>query len=280
MDAMRSKKTRATNLIVMFSFAAAVFLCPQAMYANDWLTGAGSPTPQLGENSNLYLDLDSGRLFRKTLGTWVNVGLLRASALTRGPGWQTGSGSPTGEVGDEGDIYLDITTGRSFKKNSGTWLFLADLKGMQGPPGLKGDAGLPGPAGPAPATHCESLPGAKDIVVAPGTIVEVCTAKVLSAGRYVAIGRVEFEGGGEAGIGVGAQCRLFAATSEIDVSRQRVRIPTPGPAATADGTLTVLGQTDQLPAETQFRISCEHIGAPATKLSIRKVRLIAMQVTF
>jgi hypothetical protein len=162
---MRWKSVRM-NLVVTFLCAAAVCLCAQATHAkdNDWLTGAGFPTPQLGEDGNLYLDLDSGRLFRRTAGTWLNVGLLRAGALARGPGWLSGSDSPTKELGDEGDMYLDIKTGSVFKKDSGTWLLHADLKGKDGPQGLKGETGSAGPTGPAQAVNCETTFGATTLL--------------------------------------------------------------------------------------------------------------------
>jgi len=139
----RSIHTAALAAVLL----AGATLAPRAALATDWLTGVGSPTQQLGAEDNLFLDLDSGRVFRKSQGTWVNMGMLRAGAL----GWRSGSGSPTPELGNDGDMYLDIVTGRAYKKTNGTWLFLADLKGAQG---VKGD---PGPAGAGRANACANL---------------------------------------------------------------------------------------------------------------------------
>ena len=128
----------------------------------------GPPTQNLGADDDLFLDLNSGRIYRKIKGSWVNSGLLRAGALGRGPGWLSGSGSPTQNLGDEGDMYLDIASGRAFKKTSGTWLFLADLKGP------KGDEG---PAGELPQANCGAGQFVREISgagqVACGTLSEI-----------------------------------------------------------------------------------------------------------
>jgi len=155
---MRSNSIRIAVLTFACLFAAAALISPKAACAAEWLTGVGSPTLQLGAEGDLFLNLDSGQIFRKTQGTWVYVGLLRAGALGRGPGWLSGSGSPSAKFGDEEDMYLDIITGRAYKKTSGTWLFLADLKGLEGQKGEKGDRGETGPPGGLPqASAC--LPG-------------------------------------------------------------------------------------------------------------------------
>src|SRR5262245_12342751 len=151
---MRLRDAFGYAVVLGFIGAATVPLGSAAQAADSWLTGAGMPTAALGADGDNYLDIDTGRIFRKAAGTWQNVGLLRAGALGRGPGWYSGSGSPAATFGDEGDMYLDIAIGRAFKKTSGTWLFMADLKGPQGPQGLPGAPGPPGvqgPAGPAPA---------------------------------------------------------------------------------------------------------------------------------
>ena len=136
---------RSTAIHLGVAALVALAVAPTAALATDWLTGVGAPTQQLGADSNLFLDLDSGRVFRKDQGTWVNVGLLRAGAL----GWRGGAGSPTSDLGRDGDMYLDITTGRAYQKTSGTWLFLADLRGAPGAAGLQGEKGDPGAQGPA-----------------------------------------------------------------------------------------------------------------------------------
>jgi len=62
--------------------------------ANRWFTGVGSPGPALREDTDLYLDLESGHVFDKQHDTWTLAGTLRAPHSTAPQGWHSGAGSP------------------------------------------------------------------------------------------------------------------------------------------------------------------------------------------
>jgi len=187
-------------LLMIASFAGCLLITTDVGYANDWLTGLGAPSPSLGTEGDLYLDLDTGNVFHSARGTWVEVGLLRAGALGRGPGWLSGSGAPTSGLGGDGDLYLDITTGRAYKKNAGTWLLLASLLGTQGPQGVQGAQGpqgpqgapVPigpsGPTGPTPAFNCQGA----TINLGNGGPFQLCsTIAIPIAGTFIGIANVQ-----------------------------------------------------------------------------------------
>jgi len=110
---------------------------------NRWFTGAGSPGPGLGEDTDLYLDLESGHVFGKQHDTWALAGTLRAASAP--PGWHSGAGSPDSGFGVDGDFYLDQDSGRVFHKQAATWLLRANLKGPAGAQGPQGAQGPPSP---------------------------------------------------------------------------------------------------------------------------------------
>lgn len=61
-----------------------------------------------------------------------------------GSTWFNGTGAPTTATGVDGDYYLDTDTGDVFRKSSGAWSKVGNIKGPQGDPGT----GTAGPAGP------------------------------------------------------------------------------------------------------------------------------------
>lgn len=58
-----------------------------------------------------------------------------------------GLGDPTAEVGKDGDVYLNTTSGDLFKREGGSWSLLMNLVGPQGPQGEQGPPGGQGPPG-------------------------------------------------------------------------------------------------------------------------------------
>ena len=59
-----------------------------------------------------------------------------------------GPGDPTAEVGKDGDVYLNTTSGDLFKREGGSWSLLTNLVGPEGPEGPQGEQGPPGEQGP------------------------------------------------------------------------------------------------------------------------------------
>lgn len=74
----------------------------------------------------------------------------RGPAGTNGLGWLFGTNVPNSE-GRDGDLYLKTDNFDVYKKVSGSWQKVGNIKGAQGPAGAtgaKGDRGETGPQGP------------------------------------------------------------------------------------------------------------------------------------
>jgi microcystin-dependent protein len=58
-----------------------------------------------------------------------------------GATWHSGSGSPSGELGGDGDHYLDTDSGDVYQKSEGSWNHTGNIKGPQGDQGEQGEPG-------------------------------------------------------------------------------------------------------------------------------------------
>ncbi|GEM_PF-2799875 len=67
--------------------------------------------------------------------------------------WFLGTGAPSADLGENGDLYLETTNSTVFVKMDGAWASVAELRGPQGP------TGEPGPAGPQGAPGADGAPG-------------------------------------------------------------------------------------------------------------------------
>lgn len=72
-------------------------------------------------------------------GTWW-IGVTDTGITAKGNEWLYGSGAPTTQ-GVNGDLYLDTATGNVYKKTSGVWNLITNIKGVKGDDGEKGDKG-------------------------------------------------------------------------------------------------------------------------------------------
>jgi hypothetical protein len=243
---------------------------------NTWFTGAGPPAATLGEDDDLYLDIDLGRIFRKTASTWQNVGLLRAGALGRGPGWLSGMGTPSASFGDEGDIFLDVSSGRAYKKVEGSWLFLIDLKG---------------PAGPAP---CASYQSDGTVLVPPNVETELGRITGLPTGTYAITAKASFVYvSAGSNISTVVRCELhgsvrWGAPPRIDEARVTLMAPTQFEVAgrlvqtpALDNTAVVLVGRKRLEPESVLRFFCQRTiaGTGTDRLSVPYVRMTAIEVS-
>lgn len=61
--------------------------------------------------------------------------------------WRNSIGAPSNGVGNEGDYWLNDTTGDVYQKVSGIYAIVANLKGPQGIPGIQGIQGIQGVKG-------------------------------------------------------------------------------------------------------------------------------------
>jgi|SRR5690625_1736747 len=58
-----------------------------------------------------------------------------------------GSTDPGASLGNEGDVYLNTSSGDLFRKENGAWTLLMNLVGPEGPEGPQGPQGQQGPQG-------------------------------------------------------------------------------------------------------------------------------------
>ena len=65
-----------------------------------------------------------------------------------GSHWTSGTGAPSGQLGTDGDFYLDTNSGDLYSHTSGTWTMQGNLSGAAGTPGTTGPSGAPGSVGP------------------------------------------------------------------------------------------------------------------------------------
>jgi hypothetical protein len=61
--------------------------------------------------------------------------------------WHIGNGEPGSELGEQGDLYLDIDSGDVYEKTTEGWQYLMNLTGPQGPAGEDGEDGADGADG-------------------------------------------------------------------------------------------------------------------------------------
>lgn len=127
-----------------------------------WITGTGSPVGY-GVNSDLYLDISNGDVYKKTAGSWnliTNIkgpqgatGATGAAGTngtngtngTDGATWYSGSGAPGSGTGVNGDHYLRTSNGDVYLKSGGSWSVVTNITGPQGPTGATGATGSAGP---------------------------------------------------------------------------------------------------------------------------------------
>jgi len=112
-----------------------------------WHNGSGSPSGEVGTDGDYYLDTDSDDIYQKSSGSWSQIGNIRGQqgeqgdAGADGATWHSGSGSPGGELGNDGDRYLDTDSGDVYLKSEGSWNQTGNIKGPQGEQGPQGEPG-------------------------------------------------------------------------------------------------------------------------------------------
>ena len=117
------------------------------------LTGHGEPLPSLGNNGDSYIDLDNWNYYVKENGSWVLKGNIKGSDGADGNDGQdgqdgndgtngvdgqdgtsvrTGNGTPTDNLGKDGDFYIDLLTWNYYVKENGSWVLKGNIKGADG----------------------------------------------------------------------------------------------------------------------------------------------------
>ncbi len=134
-----------------------------------WYSGEGAPTDEeiaktleAAVDGDFYLDTESGTLYKKTPGSWENIGSLKGPEGGQGPAGQVGPHGPNGSMiyyGTElpaehsfggttlklGDLYIHQNNTLDLYYYTGSaWLKIVSLRGPQGE---QGEQGIPGKDG-------------------------------------------------------------------------------------------------------------------------------------
>ena len=121
-----------------------------------WWNGTGTPAASLGANGDFYLNLANSDVYNKNAGSWTKVANLQGDTGLTGPAgptgvagangsvWWNGTSAPSSSVGNNGDYYLNTATSDVYKKTSGTWAVVTNIKGATGATGATGPQGPPG----------------------------------------------------------------------------------------------------------------------------------------
>ncbi len=87
----------------------------------------------------LVIETDTGKM---KLGNGSTPWNTLPYISTGGTGtWLTGTTTPASSLGSDGDMYLQSITGDVYRKASGTWSVVANIRGPQGNPGTNGTNG-------------------------------------------------------------------------------------------------------------------------------------------
>jgi len=116
---------------------------PQGPPGSQIITGSAPPTTSLGNSGDIYIQINTGDVYRKTGNTWNLIGNIK------GPQGEPGQQGPTGQpgtnpeilfglvdpdntIGNNGDLYINTNTGQLFSKVNNNWVFRIFLKGERG----------------------------------------------------------------------------------------------------------------------------------------------------
>lgn len=93
-----------------------------------WYSGSGAPSNGTGANGDFYFQTSNGAVYKKVTGSWGSAianltGPTGAAGSngTDGSTWFSGSSTPSGGTGVDGDFYFRTTTGDVYHKTSGSW---------------------------------------------------------------------------------------------------------------------------------------------------------------
>ncbi|AQN67974.1 collagen repeat protein with bclb C-terminal domain [Saudi moumouvirus] len=105
------------------------------------ITGDQPPSDGIGQNGDIYIDNSTNNLYRKINNVWVlqsNISGTKGDKGDSGSQIITGDGSPNPETGQNGDIYIDNSTGDLYIKVNNVWVLQSNIDGEKGD---KGDIG-------------------------------------------------------------------------------------------------------------------------------------------
>jgi hypothetical protein len=106
--------------------------------------GNGSPSAGSGKDGDVYLDLTDFKVHTKNGSGWSAGSAFKGtngtngSAGTNGKSVRFGSGAPGSGVGDNDDVYFDLTDFKLHTKSAGSWSAGSAFKGTNGSNGAAG----------------------------------------------------------------------------------------------------------------------------------------------
>ena len=116
---------------------------PQGPPGSQIITGSSPPTSSLGNSGDVYIQINTGDVYKKTGNTWNLIGNIKGpqgEPGQQGPAGQTGTnpeilfgvGEPNSSIGNNGDLYINTNTGELFSKVNNDWVFRTILRGERG----------------------------------------------------------------------------------------------------------------------------------------------------
>jgi hypothetical protein len=115
------------------------------------ITGPRGPQGEKGETGPQGLQGEQGE--KGSAGPAGATGATGATgsqgpAGANGATWRNGTGVPSSSLGSNGDFYLDLDNSDVYNKISGSWVWIANIRGETGATGATGATGPEGPPGP------------------------------------------------------------------------------------------------------------------------------------
>ena len=95
----------------------------------DFLFGIGPPTADIGKIGDIYLDINTSRVYKKLTDTMWR---LQYTLDLLGTTWLTGARDPLPSDGENGNFWLNTVTGDYFEKSMDVWMLVGNLKGADG----------------------------------------------------------------------------------------------------------------------------------------------------
>ena len=109
--------------------------------------GSGSPSDSLGDDDEVYFDLNDFKVHTKSSGYWDGGSAFKGNDGTPGLNGKSirfGNGTPSASDGDDDEVYLDLSSFKIHSKSAGSWGTGLAFKGNDG---LNGNDGADGTNG-------------------------------------------------------------------------------------------------------------------------------------
>ena len=92
---------------------------------STWLSGTTVPSSAQGKDTDFYLKIDTGGIYKKASGAWTLQMTIGGSS--GGIQWYSGTSAPSNSTGKDGDLHLHETTGMIRKRVTGAWANLLQI---------------------------------------------------------------------------------------------------------------------------------------------------------